>query len=327
MAIIKRNKTTIFGLSADLLAITQSVTAEAEARGTADGDLSLLETTAQNNLVTAINEVNTSAAATADTALTKADNLASVADVEVARTNLEVMSSVEIADAITAAQMALGTNHTVADIAERDLLENLTVDDRVFVLDDGDGNWANYKPATIPAEGGPVSSWVKLTDKDALENAISAPAIKAAYETNDDTNAYDDAAKAKVDLVSATVAIDLDDAVLKADLVQDLDVSAATDAAPSAAAVKAYASSAVAEGGALPVLEQLVVASDKITLTHEPRGGVSGIMNFATVRYVDESSNAWDAPVVAGGSANEFTIAVDVPGEWDGKTVSVQYFH
>lgn len=327
MAIIKRNKATIFGLSAELQTITQSVTTEAEARSTADGDLSLLETTAQKDLVTAINEVNTSAVATADAALTKDDNLASVADAAIARTNLSVMSSDEITDAITDAQMALGTNHTVADTAERDLLEGLTVDDRVFVLDDGDGKWANYKPGAVPPEGGPASSWVKLTDQDSLENAISAPAIKTAYESNDDTNVFGDAAKAKVDLVSVTADIDLDDAVLKSDLVQDLDTSDATDAAPSASAVKAYATAAVAEGGALPVLEQLVVAADKITLTYEPRGGVSGIMNFATVRYVDESSNAWDAPVLAGGSANEFTIAVDVPGEWDGKTVSVQYFH
>lgn len=327
MAIIKRNKSTIFGLSAELQAITQSVTTEVEAREAADGDLSLLETTSQKDLVTALNEVNTSATATADAALTKADNLASVEDSSAARTNLDVMSTTETTDAITAAQMALGTNHTVADITERDLLEDLTVDDRVFVINDGDGKWANYKPGTVPPEGGPVSSWIQLTDQDALENAISAPAIKSAYETNDDTNAYNDAAKAKVDLVSVTAAIDLDDAVLKADLVQDLEISDADDAAPSVAAVKAYATSAVAEGGALPVLEQLVVAGDSITLTHEPRGGVSGIMNFATVRYVDESSNAWDAPVTAGVGANEFVIAVDVPSEWDGKTVSVQYFH
>ena len=43
-----------------------------------------------------------------------------------------------------------------------------------------------------------------------LENSISKESIKAAYELNDDTNAYTDAEQAKVGFVSVTSAIDLD---------------------------------------------------------------------------------------------------------------------
>jgi len=327
MAIIKRNKATIFGLTSELQALSLSISDEAVARGTADGDLTTLETVSKESLVLALNELKLASDTGIGAALTKADNLASLEDIAAARTNLEVLSSVEIEDAITAAKLALGTNHTVADMAERDLLEGLTVDDRVFVTDDGDGRWANYKPGTIPAEGGPVSSWIKLTDQDALENAISAPAIKSAYETNADTNAFDDAAKVKVDLVSVTAAVDLDDVVLKAALVADLSASSATDAAPTVAAVKAYATQAVADGGTLPKMEQVVVTADKITLAEKPRGGVAGVMNFATVRYVDGNGSAWDAPLMATSVETEFTVSVDVPGEWDGKTVTVQYFY
>lgn len=39
---------------------------------------------------------------------------------------------------IDAAKLALGTNFSVADIAARDALEDLTVGDIIFVTDDGD---------------------------------------------------------------------------------------------------------------------------------------------------------------------------------------------
>lgn len=85
------------------------------------------------------------------------------------------------------------TVHPVADRAERDALTGLIVGDQVFVEDDGDTRWALYMTvATGPAV------FVKLSDPDILNEALSATQIKALYESNVDTNAFTDAEKAYV---------------------------------------------------------------------------------------------------------------------------------
>jgi len=332
MAILKRHKSIIIGLTDDLNQINQAITDETTARQTADGDLSLLNTTNKTSLVQAINEVNTAASTGSSESLKIANNLSDVADVPTARTNLNVYSTTEVDDAITAAELSLGTNYNVATIVERDALTNLDTADRVFVTDDGDTKWAMYKPGAVDVNG-VATSWIKLSDQDALENSINAASIKTTYESNPDTNAYTDAAKAKVDFLAVTAAINLDDAVLKAELIQDLEVSAPADQAPSSAAVKAYADEEARTGGPEVMLESVVVnqsttATDTIVLTHAPKGGIDGILNFATVRYIDGATGAaYDAPLVATVNSNEFTIDLDTSGQWDGNTVQVQYLY
>ncbi len=328
MAILVRAKSSIFGLVADLSTLTQAIAAEATTRETADGVLASLTTTEKTNLVGAINEVSgvaESAATAGAGSLQKTANLSDLTDVEAARVTLEVMSDVEVAAAIQAAKLDLGTNFTVADIAARDLLTGLDVADRVMVINDGDGKWALYTPTSVGPEGAALG-WIKMADQDSLENAISAPAIKAAYESNEDTNAYTDAAAAKVAFVTVTKAVDLDDVVLKANLAQEVGVGAA-DVAPSTAGVKAYVESQMAAAGATPLMENLVVALGLVTLTHTPKGAINGIMNFGTVRFVDEGGIAYDAPLVATAQPKEFTVSTDTLNQWDGKTVQVQYLY
>lgn len=325
MSIIKRHKSTIYGLTDDLSGLVGDIAAEAQARADADGDLSLLDTTNKTSLVNAINEALQTANDGGDAALLKASNLSDLTDVAAARTTLEVYSSVEVDDAITTAQLAMGSNYNTATIVERDALTDLDTADRVFVADDGDGKWAMYKPTTFV--DGLATEWVKLSDQDSLENSINAASIKDAYERNDDTNAFTDVDKVKVDHLTVTAPIDLDDAVLKAGLETDLEASAPVDNAPSAAAVKSYASKVAAAGGPIPVLETLTVVGSTITLTHAPRGGVAGVMNFATVRYMDVNGVAYDAPLSAGVADNEFTIATDTVDQWDGFTVQIQYLY
>jgi hypothetical protein len=98
-----------------------------------------------------------------------------------------------VQDEIDAAALALGTNYAVADIAARDNLEDLVVGDMVFVVDDGDSQWAQYKVTGI----GPVV-FTKIMDQDVLINAIDGPGIKSAYESNADTNAFTDALLTKL---------------------------------------------------------------------------------------------------------------------------------
>ena len=95
---------------------------------------------------------------------------------------------------IDAAKLALGTNFSVPDIAARDALQDLTVGDIVFVADDGDSKWAQYKVTSI----GPVV-FLKIMDQDLFLNALSASNVKAAYESNADTNAFTDAIKNRIE--------------------------------------------------------------------------------------------------------------------------------
>lgn len=100
-------------------------------------------------------------------------------------------------DAIDAAKLALGTNFSVADITARDALVDLTVGDIVFVADNGDGKFAQYK-VTVAS---PNEAFLKIMDEDILLNALSAANIKSAYEGNDDTNAFTDALLSKVNAI------------------------------------------------------------------------------------------------------------------------------
>lgn len=325
MGIIVRAKSSISGLVVDLQALNTAIETEATTRATNDGDLSQLVTTEKTDLVSAINEVQAIAVAagSSDTALQKAANLSDLVSVPTARTNLQVMSTTEVEAAITAAKLALGTNFTVADITARDLLTDLDPSDRVMVIDAGDSKWALYSPTTVDGDGKP-EGWILLNDQNALENAMSAASIKVAYESNADTNAFTDAEKAKVGFITVTEAIDLDDAVLTANLAQTIGAGAA-NVVPSTAAVKAAIDAVVS---VTPVLENLVVAvGGLITLTNAPVGALNGVMNFGTVRYIDETGVAYDAPLVATAQPKEFTISTDTVNQWDTKTVAVQYLH
>lgn len=87
------------------------------------------------------------------------------------------------------------TVHAVDDIAGRDALTSVLVGDQVFVEDDGDTRWAIYMVvnATTPLTS---ASFVKVSDPDLINEALSAGQIKALYESNIDTNAFTDAEKA-----------------------------------------------------------------------------------------------------------------------------------
>lgn len=324
MSMIKRAKSSIFGLETDLTNLGTSISTEATARETADGDLSTLSTTAKGNLVAAINELYLGLGTTGGASLQKSQNLGDLTDVPAARTNLDVYSTTEVDTAINTAQLAMGTNYDVADIAARDALVDLDVADRVFVGDDGDGKWALYKVGAVDGTGA-GTAWMKIMDQDGLENSISAASIKAAYESNTDTNAYTDSEKAKVALVTVSQAIDLDDAVLKANLEQDLAASASATEGVSAAAAKAYVDANIASSGLESILEDLTVTAGAIDLTKTPVNGLPSIGNFARCEYTDANGVTYSATLAVGSGAKNFTVETDVAGQWDGFAVRIQY--
>lgn len=97
--------------------------------------------------------------------------------------------------AILVAKSSLGTNFSVATLADRDALTDLTVGDKVHVEDDGDGKWAEYY---VVSES-PIT-FTKIMDQDVYLNTMSKEAIKASYESNPDTNVYSDSEKSFVDI-------------------------------------------------------------------------------------------------------------------------------
>lgn len=326
MAILQRHKSVIFGLSDSLADLNDLISAETLARNAASGELTSLSTTNQSSLVAAINEVFGLTGSVSLDSLQKANNLSDVASAMDSRTNLDVYSVTEINDAIAEAKIALGTSFSVATIAERDALPNMDLQDRVFVQDSGAGKWELYKPQTIDG-GGVVTAWTSLANQTALETAISAPALKTAYESNADTNAFTDSDKTKVDYLTVTSAVDLDEAILKTTLIQDLQANTGVDKAASVDGVKAFALGTASVGGPKAALETLTVAGDTITLSHEPRNGLEGVMNFGTVRYIDGNSVAYDAPLQATANPSQFIILTDTMEQWDGFNVKVQYVY
>ena len=325
-----RHKNTVYGLNTALTTLEGAITSEANARAAQVGELVNLETTDKTNIVAAINEVATASTSVSDSSLQIAANLSDLDDVVVARTNLAVYSQAEIDAAIADAKIALGTNFTVADIAARDALENLDIQDRVLVLDDGTGKWAQFKPLTFNETTGLGETWLKLADQDALANSITAPALKVAYESNEDTNAYTDADQLKVSYITVTEAIDLAEVMYKADLVQDLVGASGTATSASVTAIKSFALGAASIGGPTAIMEDVVVAGENITLTHAPRNGVNGILNFGTVRLMEDVEGtmlAYDAPVTATADDKVFKVETNTENQWDLKTVKVQYIY
>lgn len=87
---------------------------------------------------------------------------------------------------------------TVADITARNAYD-APLGCHVFVLDDSDGKWALYKATTA----GVNANYVKLSDPDLLNALMTASAIKTAYESNADTNAFTNALLSKLNGIPA----------------------------------------------------------------------------------------------------------------------------
>lgn len=292
--------------------------------------------------------------------LDKVQNLADIVDAAIARNNLSVDSSSEVDAKINNANLAMGTNYSEPDLVSRDALTNLDIADRVFVENDGDSKWALYKVAAIDVNGS-GTSWIKIMDQDSLENSISVEAIKTSYESNADTNAFTDAEKAKVGFVSITGSRDLDQVVQQDEFITDGALVGSTDLKlasslavktmienQSALALKKASNlsdlsdagaartnldtysksevdSAIGTGGAVFKTESVEVIADTITLAVAPKNGV--IFNFTCVRHVDANGVAYDIPTSVTGDPKVFNIHPDSAGQFDTKSVTVQYSH
>jgi hypothetical protein len=126
-----------------------------------------------------------------------ANNLSDV-NAGTARTNLSLYSKTEVDALVVGAKNAFN----VADLTARNALTGLKVTDRVFVNDDGDGKWALYIVTAVTTGAGSTSTFKKIADEDLFSNALTAAAVKAAYESNPDTYAFNGTYKGKLDKIN-----------------------------------------------------------------------------------------------------------------------------
>ena len=134
-----------------------------------------------------------------------ANNLSDV-NAGTARTNLSLYSKSEVDALVVGAKNAFN----VADTTARNGLTGLKVTDRVFVNDDGDTKWALYIVTAVTTGTGSTSTFKKIADEDLFTNALTAAAVKAAYESNADTYAFNGTYKGKLDKITVTGNVNLD---------------------------------------------------------------------------------------------------------------------
>jgi hypothetical protein len=134
-----------------------------------------------------------------------ANNLSDV-NAGTARTNLSLYSKTEVDALVIGARNAFN----VADTTARNALTGLKVTDRVFVNDDGDTKWALYNVTAVTTGTGSTSTFKKIADEDLFTNALTAAAVKASYESNADTFAFNGTYKGKLDKITVAANVNLD---------------------------------------------------------------------------------------------------------------------
>lgn len=154
--------------------------------------------------ITGLSSALATKAADADV-VKKANNLSDLNPAAV-RANLALYSQSEVNSILS------GTTHaySVADLAARSALAGLKATDRVFVSNDGDGKWALYIVSAITNGLGSTSTFRKIADEDIFANALTAEAVKTAYESNANTNAFSNTYKGKLDNITIASAINID---------------------------------------------------------------------------------------------------------------------
>jgi len=95
--------------------------------------------------------------------------------------------------------LGLESGDAVADTTARNAYNIPYLPFTLFVIDDGDGKWAKYQATTT----GVGATFVKLSDPDLLNAVMSNAAVKIAYESNADTNAFTNALLAKLNAIEA----------------------------------------------------------------------------------------------------------------------------
>jgi len=125
-----------------------------------------------------------------DSTLLKSNNLSDVNSVVLARQNLDTLSSVEIATAISNAQLGISKFYQIDNQTDLpNILNQLNDGDRLFINDfNGDGWVLLIKLTDINGN----SQLTTLVSEVTAANEFNATNIKTLYESNPNTNAFTD---------------------------------------------------------------------------------------------------------------------------------------
>jgi hypothetical protein len=144
-----------------------------------------------------------------DSQVVKKVNHLSDVNPNTARLNLDVYSKSEILALLSGGS----SGHIVATNTEKQSLTGLSLTDRIFVQNDGDGKWALYIVISITDGLGATSTFEKIADQDLFVNALSSDAIKISYESNANTNCFTDSHLNTLSNISVSSQVDLDQLV------------------------------------------------------------------------------------------------------------------
>ena len=186
--------------------------------------------------------VSALAAKALDSAVVKKDHNLSDVNAASARNNLEVYSKTEVQNLVAGAEDA----YSVATLTARSALTGLKVSDRIFVGNDGDDRWALYIVTAITDGKGSTTTFTKIADEDLFTNALSKEAVKSAYESNVNTNAFTDAEKTKLGHLSVSQATNLD--TMESDLASTKTTATNALNTANSATTKANAAQTTANG-------------------------------------------------------------------------------
>jgi hypothetical protein len=298
MAIITRNKATVFGLTTDLANLVAADAAELARAQAAE----LVLTT------------NLAAEATTarDAELLLTTNLAAEA------TTARAAEAAELTRA-TAAETVLQTNITTEEAARiaSDLALGVRIDNALSNLDgaalDSLTEIVTAFQAADQTLNGAITTLAASAGTGLSDEVARATAAELLLTTNLAAEAT--TARAAELLLTNNLATEV--------------TARGTDEAAQTVMLKAYTDEAVRVGGAVDKTEMVTVGTgDKIVLSFAPKNGMDSIGNFQTVRYVDTNGWAYDADLILDGtdvSGKTFIVSTNEAGEWNGKSVKVQY--
>ena len=207
----------------------------------------------------------------ADAEVLKIANNLSEVNANSVRSNLGLYSKSEVDALVVGAKNA----YNVADLTSRNALTGLKLTDRVFVNDDGDGKWALYIVTAITTGTGSTSTFKKIADEDLFTNALTAAAVKAAYESNADTYAFNGAYKGKLDKITVAANVNLDTIKSTADTALN-NAASAQSSANSAAAAAANAQNTANSVG--------IVATSAQSTANAAANSASDAINLASTK-------------------------------------------
>lgn len=204
------------------------------------------------------------------------------------------------------------TQVTVANISARNAYNVPQLPFNILVTDDGDTRWALYTATTT----GVGATFLKLSDPDLLNAVMSNAAIKTAYESNSDTNAFTNALLSKLNA--------LDSSLYEAVANKDTDGTLAANSDTKYASQKAVRTYVAAQISGLTtygraIVRHVYMTQDSTDVTRE--GGASGkTYNTFTAAYA-----AADALQVANGGLVHLHVGNITAAQAAGLTLSAAW--